>query len=82
MTMFSGVKIDAQGGSVVDPGKVGGLCGNFNGRDTDEFTKNTWPAGKIIHGPFLVTYLPLFGVKYILLSVDVIKDMPQCRIGI
>ena len=41
----SGVKIDAQGGSVIVPGKVGGLCGNFNGRDTDEFTKNTWPAG-------------------------------------
>ena len=41
----TGVKIIAQSGSIVVPGKIGGLCGNFNGRNTDEFTKNTWPAG-------------------------------------
>ena len=69
------MKIDAQGGSVVVPGKVGGLCGNFNGRDTDEFTKNTWPAGEII-AAFLVACFPLFFiVRSRILLVEVIKGL-------
>ena len=42
---LAGLKIDAKNGGNIVPGKVGGLCGNFNGRVVDDYTSNSWPPG-------------------------------------
>ena len=44
---FLGVEVIINSGESVVPGKVGGLCGNFNGRPIDDYTKNSWPTGRL-----------------------------------